>query len=119
MSLSWTDIFAWTVMSGVFIVIVFFLWVQTATFRRNVKYNREAAMDADPKYWGRIRSLNILCWGLVTVEVLSGVTAIWASQVEGVPKPWWPVFLVSFVLVAIGLYVVDQIWRELMTKGIQ
>lgn len=119
MYVSWTDILTWVVMLVAFVAIVFLSLRYMIRFQRQVKHNREAGVYDDPEFKRRIRRLNIMRYSLAAAEVLSVVPTIWASALEVAPEIWVPVWLVFFLTIAIGLFVVDHRWRKLMIKGIK
>ncbi len=117
--MSWTDIFGVTVLCGVLAVIVFFWRGDASTLQQSTRDKPEVGKYADPKLGTRIRRLNALRWGLLGAEISFAAAATATSRIENGPQLWWPVFLLCFAYLAIGLYAIDHRRRKLMTKGME
>ncbi len=115
----WTAVVAMAVWLLVLLVVGFFSLRYRIQFERKVKQNRDAGLYNDPEFKRRVRRFMVLRLSLTAALVLSGVPAIWAIRTGLAIETWFPVWIIFFIPISIGLSIVDLLWHRLMTKSIE
>jgi len=116
MSVKWIDVVRSAVMWGIFVAMVFLGLKYMLRFFEELERSREGGVYDDPEIKRKSSRLSIMLYNLVGLELLLGATAIWAIWIK-LPGAGPVIFGTIFVVVQIGVSVVERRWRTLMTKN--